>query len=191
MAKLGREASKRIGRAPKEAMIGELVNILTGKPGYVLCDNKGLTLAQATKFRKTARENKVAIKVIKNKLLAIALDRAGLDSSKVKHLLKGETVIAIGLEDPVSPAKVVVEFAKNNEKLVIKGGYLDGSALTAAAVDGLSKLPSKEELLVRFLSSINSPIQNLVVALNNAVGKPVYMLDAIRRQKEEGGASAA
>jgi len=188
MAKLGREATKRIGRAPKEAMIGELVKVLTGKPGFVLCNNKGMTLAEATNLRKKARENKVAIKVIKNKLLAIALQRAGFDAAKVKHLLKNETVIAIGLEDPVSPAKLVMDFAKTNEKFVVKGGFLDGAAMDAKGVETLSKLPSKEELLVRFLSSINSPAQNLAVVLNNIVAKPVHMLDAIRRKKEESAA---
>jgi large subunit ribosomal protein L10 len=191
MAKLGREARKRVGRAPKEAAIGELVAKLQGKSGYVLCDNKGLTLAQATKLRKDAREKKVAIKVIKNKLLAIALERAGFDASKVKHLLKNETVIAIGLEDPVSPAKLVMDFAKDNEKLVVKGGFLDGKALDAVAIEGLSKLPGKEELLVRFLSSLQSPAQNLATVLYNTVAKPVHLLDAIRRQKEEGGSAAA
>jgi large subunit ribosomal protein L10 len=191
MAKLGREAKKKIGRGPKEAMIGEVVALLTGKPGFVLCDNKGLTLAQATTLRRKAREAKVAVKVIKNSLLEIAIKRAGLDASKVEHLLTNETVLVVGLEDPVAPAKIALDFAKDNAKLVVKGGYLDGVALNVAAVTALSNLPGKEQLLQRLLGSLMSPVQNFVYAMHAAVGKPVHLLEAIRRQKEEGGESAA
>lgn len=185
MAKTGREARKRRGLAPKKAAVGALATTLKAGHGFILINNLGLTLAQATKLRAKARENQVVIKVIKNTLLRRALADAGFDPEQFDHLLVRETVVVIGMEDPVTPAKLISEFAKDSEKLEIKGGWLDGKVLDAAAVEGLSKLPSRDELLCRLLGSLQAPAQNFVYALNATVSKPVYVLDAIRRQKEE------
>ncbi|MCC6547689.1 50S ribosomal protein L10 [Candidatus Sumerlaeota bacterium] len=183
MAKLGREARKRRGRAPKIAAVDEVATALQNKSGFVLANNKGLTLAQATSLRKKLREQKVTVKVIKNTLLRKAMEKAGQNHESINHLLNYETVIAIG-EDPVTPAKLLIEFAKDNEKLEIKGGLLDGKALDKAQVDALSKLPGREELLARMLGSMMSPIQNTVYALNQTVAKVVYAVDAHRRKLE-------
>jgi large subunit ribosomal protein L10 len=186
MAKLGREPKKRRGRAPKEAVVGEVTTLLEQGHGFILFNNKGLTVAQATDLRAKLREGKVAVRVVKNTLLKIALKNNGIDTSNgLNDLLKEETVVAIGLEDPVTPAKLLVEFAKGTDKLQIKGGYLDGKVLKAADVEELSKLPGREELLQRLLGSMMAPAQNFVYALNAAVSKPVYLLDALRRKKEE------
>jgi large subunit ribosomal protein L10 len=185
MAKLGREATKRRGRAPKEKAVAELAKVLQLGNGFLLANNKGLTLGQATALRKKMRENKTVVKVIKNTLIRRALVAAGIDVAPLEHLLKRETIVFVGLEDPVTPAKLLLEYAKDNEKIEVKGGYLQGKALDAKGVEGLSKLPGREQLLQRFLGSINSPIQKFVYALHATVAKPVYLLDAVRRQKEE------
>lgn len=187
MAKLGREARKRRGRAPKAKAVEAVTAALKSGQGYILANNKGLTLSQATALRKKLRDNKVQLKVVKNTLLRIALKNAGYDIDKINHLLTFETMVAIGA-DPVTPAKLLLEFAKDNEKLVIKGGFLDGDALDYNGVVALSKLPGREELLQRLLGSLMAPAQNFVYALNATVSKPVYLLDAIRRQKEEAAA---
>lgn len=193
MAKLGREATKRRGRAPKEATIGEVVKVMSSASGsgFLLLENHGMSLAQATAVRKTMRENKIHFRVVKNTLLRLALQRMEIEPEPLDHLLVGPTIVAVGLEDPVTPAKVLVEHCKDNEKLVIKGGYLDGNVMDPAGVEQLSKLPGREELLTRLLSSLQSPIQNLVYALNDGVSKPVYVLDALRRKLEEEGGNAA
>lgn len=191
MAKLGKEAKKRRGRAPKEAVVKELTKVLAKGQGFVLCDNKGLTVADATVLRSKLREGKVALHVVKNTLLNLSLQKNGVDTKELKSLLKGTTMVAVGLEDPVTPAKLLVEFAKGNDKLKIKGGYLDGKVLNQAGVDQLSKLPSREQLIQRLLGSLNAPAQNLVYALNAVVSKPVYLLEAIRVQKEKAEGSAA
>jgi len=192
MAKLGREARKRRGRAPKVAAVAEVTEALKKGQGYILVNNKGLTLSQATALRKKLRESNVALKVVKNTLLRIALKEAGYDADAVSHLLTNETMIAVGYDNPVTPAKLLMEYAKDNDKLQVKGGYFEGKALDSAGVESLSKMPGREELLQRFLGSLNAPAQNFVYALNATVSKPVYLLDAVRRQKEEaeGGAAA-
>ena len=185
MAKPGREARKRRGRAPKEAVIAFTATLIQKGHGFLLCNNKGLTLAEATQLRAKLRENNVALKVVKNTLLKRALDRAGIDPDQFGDLLTRETVIAVGLEDPVVPAKLIAEFCKKNDRFEMKGGYLDGAVLDAAKAQELSRLPGREELLQRFLGSLQAPPQKLVFALNATVSNTVYVLDAIRRKKEE------
>lgn len=185
MAKPGREARKHRGKAPKEAVVAFVATLLGKGHGFLLCNNKGLSLAEATALRAKLRENKVVLKVVKNTLLKRALEKQGIDPAQFGTLLTRETVLAIGLDDPVTPAKILVEYAGKNEKLEIKGGYLDEKVLTAADVDSLSRIPGREELLQRFLGSLQSPPQNFVYALNATVSNVVYALDAIRRKKEE------
>lgn len=184
MAKLGREARKRIGKAPKAVAINEMVELLKGAQSLVFANNKGITLSQATAFRKKARENKVVIKVVKNTLLRIAMERAGHNPAPLKALLNNETIVAIGLESPATPAKIALEFAKGNEKFIVKGGYLQGNVLDIAGVEALSKLPTKEEMVARMLGSLMSPASKVVYALNAAASKIVYVVDARRRQLE-------
>lgn len=190
MAKLGREAKKRRGKGPKIAVVGEVTQLLKDGHGFLLAKNNGLTYGQATALRATARKNDVAIKVVKNTLLRRALEQAGIDPEPLKGLLKQETLVAIGKKDPVTPAKLLTEFISQNEgKLEIKGGFLDGNVLSSSDVDALSKLPSREELIARMLGSMQAPIQKVVFALNAAVAKPVYAVDAYRRKLEEGNAA--
>ncbi len=185
MAKPGREARKRRGLAPKEAVVAFAAGLIEKGHGFLLCNNKGVTLAEATALRAKLRENNVALKVVKNTLLKRALEKNGIDPGQFGTLLTRETVLAVGLEDPVVPAKLIAEFCKKNERFEIKGGYLDGAVLDAAKVQELAQLPGREELLQRFLGSLQAPAQNFVFALNATVSNPVYVLDAIRRKKEE------
>lgn len=183
MAKLGREARKRRGRAPKVKAVDAVSAVLGDGKTFILCNNKGLTLSQATALRKTLREKGVGLKVVKNTLLKLALTQKGVDVTQFKKLLKEQTMVAVGT-DPVTPAKLLLDFAKTNDKLQVKGGFLDGKVLSAADVEGLSKLPSKEQLIARLMGSMMAPAQNLVYALNQTVGKVVYATDAYRRKLE-------
>ncbi len=191
MAKLGREATKRRGMAPKVAQVEQMTAVLkSGQGWFILARNKGLTYGQATDLRAKARAAKVKIKVSKNTLLRIALTNAGFDPAPLKGLLKLETLVAVGTEDPVTPAKLLVDFMKANEgKLEIKGGFLDGKVLSADEIRNLATLPGRDELLAKMLGSMMAPVQNLVYALNQTVSKVVYVVDARRRQLEEGNAA--
>lgn len=184
MAKLGREARKRIGRAPKAKAIDAAVKILKHNQGFLLCNNKGLTVEQVTTLRAKMREGKVAVKMIKNTLLRIALERVGIDPKPLAGLLKEETVLFAGLEDPVAPAKLLMESLKGNEKLVLKGGFLDGKVLGPAEVEALSKLPNKQQLQAQLLGTILAPAQNLASVLNASVTQVLYALEARRKQLE-------
>lgn len=191
MAKLGREARKRRGRAPKVRAVEELTGLLKDGDGIVFMNNNGLSLAQATAFRTQLRANNVAVKVAKNTLIKIALKGADIDPSIIEDKLVGPTMIAIGLEDPISPAKCVMKFLKDNEeaRLEVKGGILksDEKALDANGVEQLSKLPGREEMIAMLLGSLNAPAQNMVYALNASVSQFAWALSAHQRNLEAQG----
>ena len=97
----------------------------------------------------------------------------------------GSIAIAVSENDPVAPAKLLSTFIKENKILSIKAGYVDGKVMTAAEVEKLAALPSKEELVAKMLGSLNSPIAGLVNVLNGNVRGLVVALNAIKEQKEQ------
>lgn len=150
----------------------------------IFAENKGLRVTEVTSLRKQLRQNKASMKVVKNRLVKRALKEAaivGLDSYFV-----GPVTIFSSDVDPVISAKVVVDFIKNleEERLVLKGGYFSGGALTVERVKALASLPSREELLAKLMGCLNAPVTNLVYALSALPKKLVYAIDAIRKQKE-------
>lgn len=189
MAKLGKIPQKRRGRTHRVKAVEELEKLFGKGDGIVLMNNKGLSVAQATQLRTMMRENKVAVKIAKNTLIKIALKNTGYDvGDDLDKLLKGPTMIAVGLEDPVSPAKGVTQFLKDNEeKLEIKGGLLEKKLLDVSKVEALAKLPGREELIGMLLGSMLAPAQNLCYALNASVSQFAWALSAYQRKLEEEG----
>lgn len=195
MAKIGKAASKRRGRAPKLEAVSKLEELFSTGDGIVLMNNHGLTLGQMTALRRRLRNKGVAVKVAKNTLLKRALassgyDTAGLsdrDKRTLEAALTGPTIIAIGLEDPVTPAKEVEGFLKENEeaRLEVKGGLLEKKLLTAAQMGELAKMPGREELIARMLGSMNAPAQNTAGVLYACVAQFGYALAAHQRKLEE------
>lgn len=190
MAKLGKVPTKRRGRAPKDKSIGKFEAMLDHENGFVLADNLGMTVASMTAMRATMRGSNVQVKVAKNRLLRIALQRKGVDAATIGKLLSGPTVLITSKEDPVAPAKLLTEAAKASEgKLAVKGGFFEGKVLNPAEVEALGNMPSKEELLSRLCGSLQGPPQKLAVALNQTVAKIAYAVDAYRRKLEGGDAA--
>lgn len=173
---------------PKPQKI-EAVQKLKEKLGRAQCiiitEYQGMTVAEMTDLRSKLRKEQVEFKVVKNRLAKIALREAGLDS--MDEYLKGMKAIAMGMADPVAPAKVLVPFAKDNEKLRIVAGLMDNRRLSVEQIVELSKLPSRDVLLGRMLGSLTSPVQRLAFALHQTVAKLAYALDAVARKKAEQG----
>jgi len=165
----------------------EEVELLRDKLGssqcLVVADFSGLTVADMGELRGKCRANNVMFRVVKNRLMKRAA--AELDSSVIDELLAGPTGVAFGMEGPVDPAKVLVEFAKDHEKLEIRGGFLDGKILSGAEVEALSKIPGRQELLSMIARGFQAPTQNFVGVLHGLTSKLVRTLDAVAKQKEE------
>lgn len=156
---------------------------LSQAKSIVVADYRGLSVSEMTTLRAKLREEGVELRVIKNRLAKIALKESDMDT--MDEHLKGMTTIAFGMSDPVSPAKVLSEFAKDNEKLRILAGQMDNQVLDAAGIAELAKLPSRDVLLGRLLGSLTSPVQKLAYGLNQTVAKVVYAVDAVGRKKAE------
>jgi large subunit ribosomal protein L10 len=121
--------------------------------------------------------------VVKNRLMRRAA--AQTESGALSEILKGPTGVAFGMQGAIEAAKVLTEFAKTNEKLSIKGGFLDGKLLTPAQVTALSKVPSREELLSMLMSTMQGPTRNFVGTLHGLLSKFVRTLDAIAQKQGE------
>jgi large subunit ribosomal protein L10 len=149
----------------------------------VLADFTGMTVASISEFRGKCREQRVDFRVVKNRLARRAAAEA--DCAVLEELLIGPTGIAFGLDSPLEPAKVLVEFAKTNEKLVIKGGFLDGKVLSIAEVEALSKIPGREELLAMLLRAMQGPVTGMAMCLSGVARNLVGVLDAVAKKKAE------
>jgi large subunit ribosomal protein L10 len=171
---LKREDKKKIAAAIHDCFEKSKVVILT--------DYKGLDVSAMNDLRRKLRAADVEYKVVKNTLIARAAD--GTDAELIKEHFKGPSALALSYEDPVAPAKVLVDFAKNNKVFEIKIGVMDGKVIDANEIRALSTLPSREVLLGQVLSAMNGVPTSLVRALNNVTVNLLNVLQAIGDQKE-------
>ena len=155
----------------KKQAVAELVEKLKSAQAGVLVDYRGLTVEEDTDLRRKLREAGVEYKVVKNTLTRFAANEVGL--SGLDNELNGPTALAISAEDPVAPAKVLSDFAKSNECLKIKAGFLDGAVISLDEVTKLAKTPSRETLIAQIMGSLNAPISNLVRTLQALVDNGV------------------
>jgi large subunit ribosomal protein L10 len=145
-------------RGQKAAAVAELKQTFSEVGVVVVTRNLGLTVAQSTQLRTKMREVGASYKVSKNKLAKIALD--GTDYLSLGDMLTGPVGLASSI-DPVAAAKVVVEFAKTNDKLEIVGGAMGATALNVEGVKALATLPSLDELRAKIVGLIQAPAQKL------------------------------
>jgi len=166
----------------KKKIVEDLREIFSKSKVLIVTDYKGLNVITINELRRKLREADVEYRVVKNSLLIRASEDT--DVALIKDNFKGPTAIAISYNDPVAPAKVLTQFAKDYEKLEIKAGIMDGKALDLSAIKALSELPSQEVLLGQLLSVLNGVPTSFVVALNNIPVKLLNVLQAIKEQKE-------
>lgn len=159
----------------KQAVVAEIADKLQQAASVVVVDYRGLSVAQVTELRKQLRDAGVEFKVYKNSMTRRATETAGLEG--LNEHLTGPNAIAFSTEDVVAPAKILNDFAKQNEQLEIKAGVIEGSIATADDVKALASLPSREGLLSMLLSVLQAPVRNFALATK-----------AVAEQKEEQGA---
>ena len=148
----------------------------------VLTDYKGLDVTSINELRRKLREANIEYQVVKNTLLVRAAENT--DVALIKDHFKGPSAIAISYDDPVAPAKVLTQFAKDNKELEIKVGVMNGQVLDADAIKALATLPSREVLLGQLLSALNAIPTSFVRTLAEVPRSFVSVLAAIRDQKE-------
>ncbi len=164
----------------KKAQVAEVVEILKAAQTGVIVDYRGLNVEEDTQLRNKLREANVKYFVIKNTLLYRAAKELGLDA--LEEVLHGPTALAVSTEDAVAPAKVLADFAKSNEKLELKAGFMDGAVMSLDEVKKLAATPNRETLLAKMLGSINAPISNLARTLQAIVDGGVEISDLAAKE---------
>ncbi len=167
----------------KVAEVEAIAQRIQAAQSMVLADFTGLTVLQMTEFRRTCRAASVDCRVVKNRLAIIAAESA--DLAIMKDHLTGPTAIMFGPESQIDPAKITVDFAKANEAMEIKGGFLDGEYLDKSQIVALSKIPSKDELIAKMMASINSPLTGIAATMSGVMGALARTIDAVAQQKAE------
>ena len=152
----------KVDRTTKKEWVGSLHNTLSEVASVVVVRNSGLTVAEISDLRGKMRKAGAGFKVVKNRLTRLAL--TGTEYEKIADLFTGPTAIAFS-KDPVAAAKIAVEFAKTNDKLVLKAGSYAGKVLDKAGVQALASIPSREELLSKLLYVMQAPVSGFVRGL--------------------------
>lgn len=170
-----------MNRQEKAAVIDEVSDQLAGAQAVVVAEYRGLSVESVTQLRKEARAAGVYLRVLKNTLAKRAI--TGTPFEALSGKMAGPLIYGIS-KDPVAAAKVMVNFAKTNDKLVLSGGALPGQVMNADGVKALATMPSREELLSKLLGTMQAPIAQFVRTLNEVPTKFVRGLAAVRDQKE-------
>jgi large subunit ribosomal protein L10 len=169
-------------RAQKAEAIQEIRSRFDRMSSAVFLDFTGMTVEEVSKLRDVFRTKGIEYKVVKNKLVQQALSDHKW-APNLDPVLKGMTGVAWSFEEPSAAARVVKDFVKDNEKLKIKAGLLEGQVLDAKAVENqLATLPSKDEARATLLATLNAPAQRFVMLLNAPARELVGVLDAKRRK---------
>jgi len=167
--------------------VEELTAAMSNAKAIYLADFTGLDVAKVTGLRNKLREAEVGYQVVKNRLAKRAAAEAGI-SGLDEHLI-GPTAIAFTNEDPIAPAKILQDFAdEEDDTFSIKTGFMDGRGLSPEEIKVLSKLPSREELLGKVLGSVQSPMYGLAGVLNGLLRNLVGVVAAIEEKQKTGDA---
>jgi large subunit ribosomal protein L10 len=160
--------------AEKQLAVNEVAEKLKSSSCTIVTDYRGLNVAQVTQLRKTLREAGIEFTVLKNSLARRATATAEL--TELDEFLTGPTAIAFSNDDLVSPAKILTDFAKKNDKLTVKAGVVEGRVVGYDQIKALADLPSREGLLSMLLSVLQAPVRNFALAVKAVA------------EKQEGGA---
>ncbi|MEK8132692.1 50S ribosomal protein L10 [Paenibacillus filicis] len=161
----------------KAAQVTEVAEKLKGSSCAIVADYRGLNVAQVTELRKQLREAGVEFQVLKNTLVRRAT--AGAELTDLDTYLTGPTAIAFSKDDIITPAKILTNFAKKNDKLEVKAGVVEGKVVDFNQIKALAELPSREGLLSMLLSVLQAPVRNFALAVKAVA------------DKQEGGAQEA
>ncbi|PPE05855.1 50S ribosomal protein L10 [Williamsoniiplasma lucivorax] len=150
---------ERPAHSKKNEVVVEITNKLKSN-GVAIAEYKFLTVAQMTQLRRLCLEHNIDIKVYKDSLVRRAAKEAGLDG--LEAFLTQQNVFLFS-EDPIAPAKLVANFAKTNEKLVLKAGVYEGAVMDTKAINEVASIPSKDELYSMFASSLIYPLRQFML----------------------------
>jgi len=172
---------KAVDRAEKSDFVEKLNTVFSSAGVVVVAHYSGLNVADMTSLRARVRDAGAGAKVVKNRLAKLAA--RGTDAEKIAELFNGPTMIAYS-DDPVAAPKVFVDFAKDNEKLVVLGGAMGSTALDANGVKALASLPSLDELRAKLVGMISTPATRVAQVLQAPAAQVARVLGAYAAKGE-------
>ena len=167
----------------KKQIVSEVNKAASSALSAVLADYRGVDVADMTALRKNARENKVYLRVVRNTLLKRAIAETELEC--IQEVLSGPTILALSDEDPGAPARVMKDFAKENDEFEIKALSVGGKLLEASQIDVLAKLPTLDQGRSLLMSVMLAPVTKLALMMNEVPSKVTRTVAAVRDQKQE------
>ncbi len=176
--------------AEKAAIVEDLTDILKRSKGIYLTDFTGLDVPAFTRLRRLLSEEEVSCRVVKNRLALLAAKEAGVDD--LNEMFAGPTGLVFTEKDPVAPARMLSEFAREMQgRPRVKIGLVDGRAYVEDQLEALATLPSREVLLGQVVSGIQSPLSGLAFCLQGLIQKLVMTLQAVAEKGGEAGGGEA
>jgi large subunit ribosomal protein L10 len=169
----------------KQATVSEISAQLANAQAVIVAEYRGLNVDRVTQLRAKARKSGLYLRVLKNTLARRAIQ--GTPFEKLAEKMSGPLIYGIA-QDPVAVAKVLSEFAKDNEHFVIKAGAMPNTLMSDKDVKALALLPSRDELLARLMGTIQAPIAKLARTMNEVPGKFVRTLAALKESREKAAA---
>lgn len=166
----------------KKAIVTEVAEVAKNAISLVAAEYSGLTVAQLTELRKTARNSGVYMRIVRNTLARRAFE--GTKFACMQPALVGPLVLAFSKEDPGAAARLIKEFVKKCEKLQVKALSIDGLLLPAKDLNALASLPTRDEAIAQLMSVMKAPITKFVRTLAEPHSKLVRTIAAIRDKKE-------
>jgi large subunit ribosomal protein L10 len=169
----------------KQAVVSEIASQLAKAQAVIVAENRGLSVEAVTSLRARARKSGLYLRVLKNTLARRAVK--GTPFEQLAGQLSGPLVYGIA-QDPVSGAKVLADFAKENELFIIKGGAMPNAMMSSTDIKALATMPSREELLAKLAGTLRAPIAKLARTLNEVPGKFARALAALHAAREKSAA---
>jgi large subunit ribosomal protein L10 len=169
----------------KQAVVSEVSAKLAGAQAVIVAEYRGIGVENVTQLRARARKSGLYLRVLKNTLARRAVQ--GTPFAKLADQMTGPLMYGIA-QDPVAGAKVLSEFAKENELFVIKGGAMQNAVMSAKDIKTLATMPSREELLAMLMGTMQAPVAKLVRTMNEVPGRFARTVAALRDQKEKAAA---
>ena len=167
----------------KQQIVSEVNQAASSALSAVLADYRGVTVEDMTALRKNARENKVYLRVVRNTLLKRAV--ADTEFECIQEVLVGPTVLAFSQEDPGAAARVLKDFAKENDDFEIKALSVGGQLMDASQIDVLAKLPTLDQARSMLMSVMLAPVTKLARTMNEVPSKVTRAVAAVRDQKQD------
>jgi len=168
----------------KQAIVAEVADVASSAHSAIAAEYRGLTVEDLTELRKQARNNGVYLRVVKNTLAKRAV--ADTEFECMTEGFSGPLVLAFSQEDPGSAARVIHDFVKDHEDMIVKMVSISGKLLDPSEIKTLAKMPTYEQAISILMATMKAPVQKLVVTLNEVPGKLVRTVAAIRDAKEAG-----